>query len=150
MPELLSATVVVDTREKDPFGLRGLESVRAKLDFGDYSLRGHEASFAVERKSAADFIGTMAVLANRRRFIREMLRMEEGGGHMVVLVEGSVSNIVMKTPLRSNMNPYRMLDSALAISHRFAVPFMFCASRAEAELTLVSALRGWLKVGEVR
>lgn len=143
-------SVTVDTREKQPFELPGLTVVRKKLHFGDYAVAGHEAGFAVERKSTADFIGTMAILANRRRFVREMQRVEDGDAHMAVIVEGTVSSIILKTPMRSNMNPHRMMDSALAISHRFKVPFMFCASRAEAEVLLLTALRGWLKVGEVR
>lgn len=143
-------TVTVDTREKQPFELTGLLVVRRKLDFGDYAVTGHESAFAVERKSIADFIGTMANLANRRRFVREMQRAEDGDAHMAVVVEGTISSVLVKTPMRSAMNPHRMLDSAMAISHRFKVPFMFCASRAEAETTLLSALRGWLKVGEVR
>jgi ERCC4-type nuclease len=47
--------VIIDTREQLPLWLpkppNGLAVVRSKLDNGDYSIRGFENKFAIERKS---------------------------------------------------------------------------------------------------
>jgi len=44
-------TVVIDSREQLPFVFTRLESVRSKLQTGDYSYLGGEELFAVERKT---------------------------------------------------------------------------------------------------
>lgn len=142
--------VLVDTREKFPFEFEGLglEVVRQKLEVGDYAVSGHKA--AVERKSVEDFVGTMAVDKNRRRFVREMLRAEEEGIALTVVVEASWGGAHTACLARSGMNPHRMLDSAMAISARFRVPFMFAHSRSEAQAMTLSVLRGYMLGEDVR
>ncbi|MBD3348418.1 MAG: hypothetical protein GF400_04385 [Candidatus Eisenbacteria bacterium] len=76
-------TVVVDTREQDPFDFRGIDDRRGrvfdvatdrhKLDSGDYSILGHEDEVAVERKTKADIYGTIG--KGRERFEREIERL---------------------------------------------------------------------------
>lgn len=142
--------VLVDTREKFPFEFEGLglEVVRQKLEVGDYGIKGHKA--AVERKSAQDFIGTMAISANRSRFVREMIRAEEEGIALTVVVETTWGGTHTACLARSGMNPHRLLDSAMAISARFRVPFMFAADKAEAQSMTLSVLRGYIGLGDVR
>ena len=142
--------IIVDTREKDPFEFEGsgLEVVREKLDAGDYGLKGHKV--AVERKSAADFVGTIAQEKNRRRFVKEMERAEESGTALTVVVEASWYGIHAACVKRSGMNPYRLLDSSMAISARFRVPFMFATSRKEAQDMTLSILRGYLLGDDIR
>ena len=142
--------VIVDTREKSPFEFEGLglEVVRQKLDVGDYSVKGHKV--AVERKSAQDFVGTMAIAANRSRFVREMARAEEEGIALTVVVEASWAGAHAACIARSAMSPHRLLDSAMAISARFRVPFMFADDRAEAQSMTLSVLRGYMGLGDVR
>lgn len=142
--------ILVDTREKDPFEFEGLnmEIVRQKLEVGDYAVKGHRA--AVERKSAQDFIGTMAIDKNRRRFVREMVRAEEEGIALTVVVETTWGGVHTACLARSNMSPHRLLDSSMAISARFRVPFLFAQSRAEAQSMTLSVLRGYIGLGDVR
>lgn len=54
-------TILVDTREQDPLTEwpEGTTTERATLDTGDYSIKGFETSFAIERKSLLDLAGTM-------------------------------------------------------------------------------------------
>ena len=68
MPELL-----VDTREQKPLRFSHLHAESATLYTGDYSGRGLEEVFAVERKSLADLAGSLTRV--RDRFMREMHRM---------------------------------------------------------------------------
>src|SRR5690606_8361398 len=50
-------TIVVDTREQQPLPFSRLKSERGTLATGDYSFRGGEEVFAIERKSVADLVG---------------------------------------------------------------------------------------------
>jgi ERCC4-type nuclease len=49
--------LVIDSREQAPLAFERLESVRGTLRTGDYSVRGLEDLFSVERKTVADLVG---------------------------------------------------------------------------------------------
>lgn len=68
MPVLL-----VDTREQRPLQFSHLPAESATLYTGDYSVKGLEEVFAVERKSLADLAGSLT--RERDRFMREMHRL---------------------------------------------------------------------------
>lgn len=65
--------VIIDSREKRPFVFTRLPSVVDGLATGDYSMRGAEHTFCVERKSLADFVGC-CMGDNRDTFERELIR----------------------------------------------------------------------------
>lgn len=66
-------TAVVDTREQTPLDLVPLQTMRATLDTGDYSIRGLERVVAIERKSLPDLLGCVG--RQRARFEREVARL---------------------------------------------------------------------------
>jgi hypothetical protein len=80
--------IIVDTREQKP--LKFANSVRKKLDFGDYALASGGKTF-VERKSAADFKSTLT--GGYERFEREILRCVEFGGFLFVVVDSSLRKL---------------------------------------------------------
>ncbi len=65
--------LLVDTREQKPLRFSHLPAEPATLYTGDYSVRGLEEVFAVERKSLADLAGSLT--RERDRFMREMHRL---------------------------------------------------------------------------
>ena len=65
--------LLVDTREQRPLQFSHLPAESATLYTGDYSVRGLEEIFAVERKSLADLAGSLT--RERDRFMREMHRL---------------------------------------------------------------------------
>lgn len=75
--------IVIDTREQTPLSHwpEWVQPVRGTLKTGDYSIAGYEEAFAVERKSLADFAGTMIGAYEARwdrpplRFNRELERL---------------------------------------------------------------------------
>lgn len=85
--------IVIDTREQSPwqFPEELAATSRATLHQGDYALAGdHE--FAIERKSVADFVGTIG--RGWDRFCREFERMEMAGfERRVIIVEGSILDL---------------------------------------------------------
>ena len=67
-------TIVTDTREQTPLPFARLTTERATLTTGDYSFRGAEELFAVERKTIADLVAC-CIGANRERFFWELHRL---------------------------------------------------------------------------
>jgi hypothetical protein len=66
-------TLVVDTREKEPYEFPGIDSVvRKPLNVGDYTHEGYEDVYAVERKTLDDLARSLG--RDRTRFKNEILR----------------------------------------------------------------------------
>ena len=78
--------IVIDTREQRPWSFPPhVETEVGTLHQGDYALKNDE-HFAIERKSADDFVGTVSV--GWHRFVRELNRMDAADfAAKVVIVE---------------------------------------------------------------
>lgn len=119
----LRPTIVVDSREQTPLIFRRLPSVVGGLTSGDYSVRGLEDLFAVERKSIPDLVGC-CVGENRERFERELHRLR-GCRFKRLLVVGRREDIEAGA-YRSRIAPEAVLHSLAAWEVRFDVPVVFC------------------------
>lgn len=90
---------MVDTREQLPLfphGVDGLEIIRKKLDHGDYSIKGFEKYFAIERKMMSDFYSYIG--KERKRTVRKMEEFEnmiDNGGFVGLAVEASEDEVFM-------------------------------------------------------
>ena len=110
--------IVTDTREQTPLMFTHLRSERGTLQTGDYSVRGLEEVFAVERKTLTDLVGSLT--RERRRFMREMHRLR---GYQVarLLVVGTEMELMQMVSMgRANLN--QIEHSLLAVSVRYGVP----------------------------
>ncbi|MDP3073591.1 MAG: ERCC4 domain-containing protein [Opitutaceae bacterium] len=136
----LRPVLVIDTREQTPLAFARLPSVRDTLASGDYSFRGGEELFAVERKSIADLVGC-CVGENRERFFRELHRLR-GFRFKRLLVVGTRREIEAGH-FRSNVSPRAVLATLAAIEARFDVPVVFAATPAEAA-ELVESWAWWM------
>ena len=119
-------TVVVDTREQEPYAFdAGCEVVRRALPAGDYSIEGFEDSVAVERKTLEDFVST--VIRQRKRFYRELQRLE-GYEAACVVVESDLRD-VLTGRYRSGAHPNAVLGTVVSIVVDFQIPVFFCSDR---------------------
>jgi hypothetical protein len=149
-------TVVVDSREQQPFaftGLRGdavqgrrtllVRAVTRCLPAGDYSLEGFEGQMAVERKSLADLFNTLG--QSRARFSRELQTLS-AYAFSAVVIEAGWETILGRPPPRSRLNPKTVFRSVIAWQqlwprlHWWALP-----SRAVAEVTTLRILERFWK-----
>ncbi len=133
-------TVIVDTREQKPFCFKAdpsVTTVHAKLDAGDYSVAGFEATVAVERKTLEDFAGS--ITRNRGRFFREIGKLSKMT-HSCVVVEDDLSG-VFSPEFISGVHPASLVGTAVAIGMNYGVPVFFCGNRYAAELWTVTFLR---------
>ncbi len=120
-------SIVVDTREQEPYSFdsQGVTVVRKALPAGDYSLVGSETTFAIERKSLADFVTSL--IHDRARFLRE-LRLLATYDFASIVVEGSLEDLVAHR-YRSGASPLAILGTAYSIIIDFGVPIFFCCDR---------------------
>jgi len=79
-------TIICDTREQKVYSFDESDSVREALPVGDYSIRGFEETFAVERKTLDDLANSLG--NDRDRFEREMERGDDlGMRELTVVIE---------------------------------------------------------------
>jgi len=83
--------ILVDSREQSPLVFTRLQAVTGSLYSGDYSIRGLEDSFAIERKSIDD-LANCCLGSNRERFEHELHRLR-GYRFKRLLVVGSREDI---------------------------------------------------------
>jgi hypothetical protein len=151
-------TIVVDTREQAPWvaSVRRdqrrilLPVVRRALVAGDYTIEGYEHEIAIERKSLADWIGTMFgasvdALGERatswERFRRELARVREGvtptdGSaptpplrRFAVMVEASREDVYQHR-YRSGVLPQSVIGRSDSVWADHGVPVLWASAQA--------------------
>jgi DNA excision repair protein ERCC-4 len=128
--------IVIDSREQGPIVFSRLTSRRGILVTGDYSVKGLEHLFAVERKSISDLVGC-CMGNNRERFERELHRLR-GFRFKRLLIVGTEAQI-LKADYRSNIKPQAVLGTLRAFEVRYDVPVVFC----ETAETAASRIESW-------
>jgi len=128
-------TVIKDTREQKGWEFDGSVScsgtVSGKLDTGDYSLKGYEDKFCIERKGK---ISEFARNVTEKRFENELERMQDYKYRFVIL-EFSVKDI-LEFPANSKI-PYNkrkyikvrgpfILKRLLELAMTYNVQILFC------------------------
>ena len=132
--------IIIDSNEQLPYKFRA-PSIRAKLPTGDYSIEGFEDKIAIERKEINDLIGCLT--GGRDRFERELAR-GVAMDYFAVVVECSFSDIVSGN-YRSKMTPKSAIQSILAFSVRYRLPFFFTENRQySARVTESLLLKYWM------
>lgn len=119
--------IVIDTREQAEYSF-SCETVRRKLDAGDYSVAGFEHRVAVERKSLPDFVHT--VIHDATRFAAELQKLA-GMDAASVVIEANLDDVLRGRHgdvLRS-VAPQAVLGAAIHIALRWQVPVYWCGSR---------------------
>jgi len=124
----LRPVIAVDTREQEPLKFTRLEAVSFALFTGDYSIRGLEDSFAVERKSIDD-LANCCLSSSRERFEHELHRLR-GFRFKRLLVVGSREDIAAGH-YHSRIAPKAVLATLGAFETRY-VPVVFAATPEEA------------------
>ena len=132
--------LLLDTREQTPLTFAHLASASAALQSGDYSVRGLEDVFAVERKSMSDLAGSLK--SGRDRFMRELHRLR-GFTFSRLLVVGTMSELYTMSQ-RGRVNLDQVEHSLLSIEQRYGVPVVRVDTPAQAALLVETwAFTAW-------
>jgi len=125
--------IIIDTREQTPWAFPEHYAVttRGTLTAGDYALNG-DSSFALERKSLDDFLGTIST--GWDRFCRELARMNElKFPAKVIIVEGNFVSVTFRKDEDGYIIPPKH-------NHPQLTPSFVCARIADLTLMQVSVL----------
>ncbi len=114
--------ILVDSREQAPLLFASLPTERATLATGDYSVKGFESDFCIERKSVADLV--QSATFERERFERELVRMR-GYSFRRLLIVGTLADIEAHR-YRSQTNPKSVIASVTAFEIRYQLPVCYC------------------------
>jgi ERCC4-type nuclease len=120
--------IVIDSREQSPLVFTRLKAVTGTLYSGDYSIRGLEDQFAVERKSLDD-LANCCLGSNRERFEHELHRLR-GYQFKRLLVVGSREDIAAGR-YYSKISSKSVLSTLGAFEIRY-LPVVFAATPQEA------------------
>lgn len=136
-PRSRSLIVFVDSREQTPFDpLPGVELRRATLDAGDYTTERLQGIAVIERKSVADFAGS--ITHGRERFDDEIRRLLAYRWRCIV-VEGEIGEVWHA----ANVHPHSVLGSCASFMARSDCPVLFAGTRAAAARLAFGILRRW-------
>src|SRR3990172_636805 len=112
-------TIIVDTREQQPYDFSGHKVINQALAVGDYSLSGFEKDGCiVERKSLSDFIGS--ITTGREQFMSRLCRMAEYERSWLIL-EASASRIDRGQFSYSKVNPNSIFGTIYKIESEIGV-----------------------------
>ena len=133
---------IVDTREQKPYKFDDFKV--GTLKTGDYSVEGYKKEFAVERKSLADFVGS--VTSGRERFEREVERLQdlEFGA---VIIETDLRSI-WKARLYSKVSRKSIVNTALKWTVKYGIPFVFVSNRTGGKYAVEAYAEAFVKYYE--
>lgn len=138
--------IIVDTREQHPWIFDRMDKSIAKLNTGDYSLRGLENIFCIERK------GNISEFANNiteKRF-KDVLERLSQIKYSFILLEFDLED-VLKYPIGSSVPKY--MWNKIKISPKFIlkhiielqtlhnIHVVFCGNATNAEKMAISIMR---------
>lgn len=116
--------IVQDTREQRPLfdhPQDGLEVVKDTLHYGDYSIRGFETMFTVERKQISDFYSYIG--KERDRTVKKMEQFKEivsCGGFVGLVIEASECD-VLSGYIMSRVSPEVARQALVSFEVRYGV-----------------------------
>jgi len=118
-------TIIVDTREQNPFSFAGFQGwfagvEKKPLAIGDYSVAGLEQVCAVERKDLNDLVRSFTV--DRSVFVERLRRMSEFPDRLLVIA-APLSQVKSRYE-HSPANPNQITQSLIATLAGLRVPFL--------------------------
>lgn len=129
--------ILCDSREQAPLEFKHayIEGVEVgALDVGDYGVKykdGYVPPIFFERKSIPDLFGTLG--GDYKRFKKEVLRSKENHSQLIIIIEGTVTDILKGTKY-STIDGIRILRTLLSIWNRYNIASIYCKNREEASI----------------
>lgn len=136
--------IIIDTREQEPWKLKGVKAEVDTLSFGDYAIKGREKEIVIERKSLSDFVSTL--VRGYDRFVREFERAKSDGAYIIVLCEESLNtalnyNYIPYFSKYTKIRPEAVFHNVRDIIRSFDCQFVFCDGRVKSAQTCLNIFR---------
>lgn len=130
-------TIIQDTREQKVLEFTSYRNtfnvIRDTLYAADYGCRfsdDSEMPVAFERKSIADLFGTLT--KGMERFKRELKRASDGGLKLVLIIEGTMSDVLAGIP-HSQVEGKSILKTVFTLWVKYDLMPVFCPNRSDME-----------------
>jgi len=126
--------ILSDTAEQLPLEFNHpyiTEVIKFNLDFGDYACEfsdGTRPPLVFERKSIPDLFSTLT--SGHDRFRREIQRAKEANHNIVIIIEGTFTDILRGCPY-STVKGIKIIRQLFTLWFRYGVQFVCCESRTE-------------------
>lgn len=137
--------IIADTREQKEWEFKGFNTIKKKLDTGDYSLRflgkDYDHEIAIERKELNDFIACCGT--ERSRFIKELER-SMAIPHFFIIIEGSWKQIEAHF-YRSQINPNSVIGSIISWQLKYGCHIILAENRGRAKRLAFKIFESFLK-----
>lgn len=149
----LNTNIIIDTREQYPWDMSfyGFKTTSRKLDYGDYSIEGHEDKIAIERKAAVCEIVTN-LGREKDRFHREMKKLQQCKEKYIIcefpqyqLLEYPEGQGMPKRLKDKAIRGYELIYELSFIEEKFGVKTIFCENRFDAELLVSELLYAYIR-----
>jgi hypothetical protein len=133
-------TIIVDTREQQPWSFEHHVTAHRKLDTGDYSIEGLESIVAIERKKSVNEIANNIVESRFKDVISRLSQIK----YPFILMEFDINHI-LNYPIGSNLpkkmwdkvkiSPAFLMKNILDWQIKHNIKALFCGSPSDAEQT---------------
>ncbi len=117
--------ILIDSREQTPYSL--VDSEKATLKTGDYSVKGYEDRIAIERKAYSDLYSCLT--SDKKRFRKQLERLGELE-FSYLLVDSHVSAVLLGHP-QCDLPGEKALKFLIRHCTEFGVPFCFVDSHGD-------------------
>ena len=135
--------IVCDTREQLPWFAN---TIRKKLDVGDYSIEGLENEICIERKTLQDLFQTLTY--GHSRFKKELKRSFKLR-YFAIIIEGTYSQMVNKLFTNSDKTQVtgHLIEKIINTIHiKYGIPVFFAHGRSEAKRICEGLFKSYLKI----
>lgn len=128
--------MVVDTREQEPLFRKppkGLVTIRTALKNGDYSIKGFEDVFAVERKKISDLY---SYLGKESKRTQEKLRRLMDYEWAALVIEADEATVLQTAPTSAvfgRMHPEAVRARLVSIEVRYGIHLYYNKSKRSVE-----------------
>jgi len=131
-------TIIIDTREQQPWVFEQYVVANKKLDTGDYSIEGYENIFAIERKKSINEIANNIIEPRFKDVLTRLAQLK----YSFLLLEFSMTD-VLYYPIGSNLpkklwskikiTPAFIIKNILDWQLKYNIKVMFCNNASNAE-----------------
>lgn len=119
--------IIIDTREQKPLRFTGHETIRRKLDEGDYNIPELIDKIVIERKSIPDLYSS--ITRGHERFKSEIVRSRLQGKTFYLFLEGDLSGLLRYAKKRK-MKPETIEKMINTMIERYQIILVTCESRS--------------------
>jgi ERCC4-type nuclease len=131
-------TIIIDTREQQPWSFDHYLTANRKLDTGDYSIEGLESIVAIERKKSASEFANNVTESRFKDVIDRLSKIK----HSFLLLEFDLEDILIY-PIGSNVpkkmwdkikiSPAFLIKNILDLQMLYNIHICFCGNSDNAE-----------------